>query len=295
MIIDSHIHLLPKAVRTDRSPYCDADPAFCQLYSSAKSKLASEEDIIAYLDASDIEYGVVFGFPWEDHDLVRQNNDEVWDFHQRYPHRIIPSAVLSTLGGDKSHSETERALAGGFAAIGELAMYHGGWSLADFEELSPSLELAATAQVPVLIHVNEPVGHHYPGKIAVDFSGLLRTIKAHDQVDFVLAHFGGGVFIYNLMPEIEKILTRTYVDTAASPYLYNDRVFEAAHLILGPDKILFGSDYPLLPLSRYRRQLDNTTLSEEDKTAIWGGNAQRLFLKTRMLENHKCSPALRGA
>jgi uncharacterized protein len=277
MIIDFHVHLMPKKVREDRTPFCERDPAFSSLYSSPKARIVSEEDIIAYLDTSGIDKAVVFGFPWEDHDWVVRNNDDIWAFCQRFPDRIIPFAVLSTTGGDRAHKETERALKAGFAGIGELAMYHGGWGLADFEALSPSLELAESAGVPVVIHVNEPVGHHYPGKIPVDFRGLVRIIKANPEVTFILAHFGGGIFVYGLMPEISRIFARTYVDTAASPFLYDAKVFEIACRIMGPEKVLFGSDYPLLPLSRYLKQLDTAGINGSLRDSILGGNALKVL------------------
>lgn len=277
MIIDSHIHLLPKRVREDRTPFCLTDPNFAVLYSSQKAKLASEEEILAYLDGAGIEKAVIFGFPWEDHDLVKRNNDEIWAFHQRFPDRILPFAVLSTSGGDAAHDETERTLKAGFAGIGELAMYRGGWSSEDFDALTPSLKLAEMAGVPVVIHVNEPVGHQYPGKIPVDFSGLLNSIKAHPAVNFILAHFGGGIFVYGLMPEIHRIFAHTYLDTAASPFLYDAKVFDIACRIMGPEKVLFGSDYPLLPLSRYLKQMDAAGMDGSLRDAILGGNLSKLL------------------
>jgi predicted TIM-barrel fold metal-dependent hydrolase len=177
--------------------------------------------------------------------------------------------------------ETERTLKAGFAGIGELAMYHGGWTLADFEALSPSLELAESAGVPVVIHVNEPVGHHYPGKIPVDFRGLVRIIKANPDVTFILAHFGGGIFIYGLMPEIGRIFARTYVDTAASPFLYDAKVFQIACQIMGPNKVLFGSDYPLLPLSRYIKQLDASGINGSLRNAILGENVLEIIARNK--------------
>ncbi|MGB6064933.1 MAG: amidohydrolase family protein [Desulfomonilaceae bacterium] len=277
MIVDAHVHLLPRKVQQDRTPFCHSDLAFGSIYSSGKAKVVSEADIIRYLDDSDIDLAIVFGFPWEQHDLVRQNNDEIWEFHHRYPHRIIPFAILSPMGGEGAHLEAERALDGGFAGIGELAMYHGGWSRADFEALSPSLELARKARVPVMIHVNEPVGHPYPGKIPVDFRGLLHIIEANPDVDFILSHFGGGVFVYGLMPEIAGILSRTYLDTAASPFLYDHRIFEVACRIMGPEKIVFGSDYPLIPLARYLKELDKAEVDGALRERILGGNIRRLL------------------
>jgi len=277
MIIDSHVHLLPRKVQVDRTPFCHSDQAFGSIYSSAKAKLVSESDIIQYLDKSGIDKAIVFGFPWEDINLIRQNNDEIWSFHQRYPDRIIPFAVLSSGRREPAHHEAARALEAGFAGFGELAMYHGGWSFADFEALSPSLKLAQVKRVPVIIHVNEPVGHHYPGKIPVDFSGLLRIISAHPDVDFILAHFGGGVFVWALMPEIASILARTYLDTAASPYLFDAKIFEVACRIMGTDKVIFGSDYPLLPLKRYLADMDKAGIEGPVREAILGGNLLKLL------------------
>ena len=277
MIVDSHIHLLPQKVRLNRTPFLAKDAAFGAVYASGKGKLASEEEIIDYLDGSGIDKAVVFGFPWADHALIRENNDEVWAFHKRYSDRIVPFAALSPAGGEPTRREASRTLAQGFAGIGELAMYHGGWSPSDFEALVPSIETAAEAGVPVLVHVNEPVGHDYPGKIPVDFRGLLRIIETHPRANFILAHWGGGIFIYALMPEVRKILTRTYLDTAASPYLYSCDVYEIACRIMGQDKILFGSDFPLLGLKRYLKDLDHAQLDETARKAILGENVKRLL------------------
>jgi uncharacterized protein len=277
MIIDSHIHLLPKRVRWNREHFCKDDPAFGAVFCSPKARMATEQQIIDYLDEGQIDKAVVFGFPWEDRKLIKVNNDEVWDFHDRFPDRIIPFAVLSPRAEDSTYREADRALNNGFAGIGELAMYHGGWSLSDFEALHPVLCSAATAKTPVLIHVNEPVGHHYPGKSPVDFRGLLHIIETHQDVDFILAHWGGGVFVYALMPEVRRVMSRTYLDTAASPFLYSPEVYRAASLIVGQDKILFGSDYPLLPIARYLKEIESAGIDGATREAILGGNAERLL------------------
>jgi predicted TIM-barrel fold metal-dependent hydrolase len=277
MVVDSHIHLLPRRVQANRTPFLQQDRAFAAVYATSKATLASEEEIIDYLDRSEIAKAVVFGFPWADHGLLRENNDEVWAFHERYPDRIFPFAVLSPVGKEANRRETARTLALGFAGIGELAMYHGGWSPSDFEVLAPSVELAGKAGVPVLIHVNEPVGHEYPGKAPVDFRGLLRMIEAHPHVNFILAHWGGGIFFYALMPEVRTILARTYLDTAASPFLYSPDIYEIACRIMGADKILFGSDFPLLRIERYVEELEKTGLDEKSREAILGRNAEQLL------------------
>lgn len=279
MIIDCHVHLLPRDVQRDRSQFIHRDFAFASLYSSEKAKLASGDQIIEYLDRSGVDRAVVFGFPWVDPDLIRRNNDDIWDFHQRNPDRIIPFAVLSPRGNEADSLEAERTIADGFVGIGELAMYHGGWTAENLEAISTCLNVAEKAGAPVMIHVNEPVGHSYPGKIPVDFQGLLRLITACPDLNFILAHFGGGIFFYGLMPEVSKILSHTYFDTAAAPFLYDSRIFEVACRILGPEKILFGSDFPLLSLPRYLKELDKTELDETIRDGILGKNILKLLGK----------------
>lgn len=277
MVIDTHVHLLPDAVRKDRAPFCASDPAFGAVYESDKAKLASETDIIDYLDQSGIDKAVVFGFPWDDPQLIMRNNDEVWEFSERFPGRVIPFAVLPPSGGEAARLEAERTLRSGFRGLGELAAYSGGWNRDNLELLAPSLEVAASEHSPVVIHVNEPVGHVYPGKIAVDFSGLLALIQRFDDVDFIIAHWGGGIFFYGLMPEVGRILSRSFVDTAAGPYLYSPGIFDIAGRIIGFQKILFGSDFPLLPLERYLKQMEEAGIEGTTRDDILGGNAERLL------------------
>jgi uncharacterized protein len=280
MLIDCHVHLLPTKVREDRTPFCESDPAFGILYRSEKAKLASGTDIIDYLDRSGIDKAVVFGFPWADPELITRNNDEMWEFHQRHPDRIIPFAVLSPHGGKNAFDEAQRTVQGGFSGFGELAVYAGGWTKEGFDSLAPVFELASSAGVPVLVHINEPVGHLYPGKVHVDFSALVEILRAYPGLDVILAHLGGGIFVYGLMPEIRGVFARTYVDTAAAPFLYDSRIYNVVAQIMGPDKIVFGSDYPLLPLSRYLKHLDQAGIDADARAGILGRNMERLLLKT---------------
>ncbi len=277
MIIDAHVHLLPKRVRQDRTPFCQSDAGFARLYESEKARLVSEEEIVEYLDRTGIDKAVVFGFPWAAPEVVKQNNDEVWNFHVRYPDRVIPFAVLSSPCGEPFEREALRTLEGGFVGLGELGAYERGWDAQSLDALHATLRLASEFHAPVLLHVNEPVGHVYPGKIPIDSVQLLSTIQSHPEVDFILAHWGGGLFFYGLMPEIRDALRRTFVDTAASPFLYSHRIFPVAQEIIGTDKIIFGSDFPLLSLPRYVKQMDEAMISESDKRQILGENLLRIL------------------
>ena len=65
--------------------------------------------------------------------------------------------------------------------------------------------------------------------------------------------------------------------TAASPFLYDPTIYDIAATAGLIDKVLFGTDFPLLKPERYYKELDQTCLSPEQKAQILGLNAELLF------------------
>ena len=66
-------------------------------------------------------------------------------------------------------------------------------------------------------------------------------------------------------------------DTAASAFLYEPEVFERVTALVGPQKILFGTDFPLIKQERLLRQVTESGLADEAQEAILGGNAARML------------------
>ncbi len=277
MIVDCHIHLFHSKVASDRSRFITSDASFGALYSSPKSRIATPSQIIDYMDECSISKAVVFGFPWENPQMFIENNEAVLEFSSKHPDRIIPFAAFALNDPEKACAEAQRTLENGFMGLGELSMYETGWDKTALNTLRECVRFASSLKKPVMIHVNEPVGHYYPGKINTDFDALLKMIGQFPEVDFILAHFGGGIFFYALMPEIKALLSRTYLDTAASPYIYDCRIYDIGVQILGENNIVFGSDYPLLGYKRYAREFDSSSLTSSQKEKILGSNARKLF------------------
>ncbi|GAH05047.1 unnamed protein product, partial [marine sediment metagenome] len=88
----------------------------------------------------------------------------------------------------------------------------------------------------------------------------------------------GGIFFFNLLKkDVKESLKNVYFDTAASPFLYAPQIYRYAKEIAGLDKILFGSDFPLLKPIRYFKELEKTGLSKDQIESICGRNAARLL------------------
>jgi predicted TIM-barrel fold metal-dependent hydrolase len=157
--------------------------------------------------------------------------------------------------------------------IGEVAFYTSGMGKRQWSQLLSLAEVARASCTPLLLHANESVGHDYAGKTDMRLRDLWRFVEQAGGVTLVLAHWGGGFFFYELMKSVAKRVESLYYDTAASPFLYYPKIYRVAADILGPDRILFGSDFPLIRPSRYRREMKEGGLSADLQRRILGQNA----------------------
>ena len=277
MIIDVHTHIFPSDIRQNRQKFFPSESAFKLLYQSPKARLIGGQELISVMDANRVDQAVVFGFPWTNIELAKTHNDYILEMVQQYPDRFIGLGCFDPASPGAA-AEAERCLAGGLCGIGELAFYQSGIDDSSLEQLEPIMGMCAERSLPVLIHTNEPVGHDYHGKTPITLSQIYGLIKRFADNKIVLAHWGGGLFFYTLMKkEVKKSLKNVYFDTAASPYLYDPEVYQIAIKFAGIDKILFGSDYPLLAPEKYFSEMQQSGLAKNQMDQICGSNARHLF------------------
>jgi hypothetical protein len=277
MIVDFHTHIFPVEICRDRQCYFPDEPAFRLLYDQPKARLVTADALIAAMDQDGVSRSVVFGFPWRHPDLARRNNDAVLEAVARHPRRLTGFCCLdvSTPG---AATEVDRCLRAGLSGVGELAFYTGGIDTAALEQLGPIMELARHFDVPLLLHANEPVGHVYPGKAPMTLRQLYDLVRRFPENRIVLAHWGGGLLFYGLLrKEVKAALANVWFDTAASPFLYDPEIYAVAVRIVGAERILFGSDFPLLPPRRGVRDIAAAGLPPEAQRRILGENAMTLL------------------
>jgi predicted TIM-barrel fold metal-dependent hydrolase len=223
-----------------------------------------------------VDKAVVFGFAFKDMGLCRYANDYVADAIKRFPDKLIGYMIL-TPTSDEITKEIDRCIDMGLTGIGELMPYGQGFNIDDQKEMSNLSNACIERDLPVIIHTNEAVGHHYCGK--TDTTAVKAGALAHNYPDLkvIFAHWGGGLLFYELMPEIRKQNKNVYYDTAASPFLYDKKIYKVAKEIGILDKVLFGSDYPLISMKRYIKDVADTGLSESDQALVNGLNAKALL------------------
>src|SRR5439155_4173598 len=118
---------------------------------------------------------------------------------------------------------------------------------------------------------------------------LHAVALAYPSVRIIVPHFGAGLFREALM--LADLCPNVLLDTSSSngwikylPGLTLAAVFRQALAVVGPDRILFGTDSSFFPrgwvMDVYERQssaLDEIGASAEVREKIFGGNFDRVF------------------
>lgn len=277
MIIDIHTHIFPAVFREKRSSFFADEPAFEMLYSSPASRMAGADELSAVMEKDRVDISVVFGFPWKNPDHFRRNNDYIIESVNKYPGRITGFCCFDPVSPEGA-KEAERCFKQGLKGVGELAVYDSPLTTDIIDRLYDVMTLSKEHDVPVLIHTNEPVGHQYPGKQEMTLKQIYNLVRTYPDNKIILAHWGGGILFYSLLKkEVKDALKNVWFDTAASPFLYSPDIYRTAGETAGYDKILFGSDYPLIKPERYFKEIDSAGIEPENIDKIKGENAALLI------------------
>ena len=277
MIIDIHTHAFPPSICNDRQRFFEQEPAFRMLYESPGSQLVGASRTLEMMDAQGVGKSVIFGFPWCNIETCRRNNDYILEEVSRHPDRLLGFCCVDPLHPEAA-GEVERCLQAGLHGVGELAFYTSGIDARCLDGLEPVMALARRFDRPVMLHTNEPVGHQYPGKSPNTLAQIYALVRRFAENRIILAHWGGGIFFYALLKkEVRESLANVWYDTAASPYLYRPLIYAQAMDLAGEEKILLGSDFPLLTPERYFKEMDQAGLPQAQKHSVCGANAARLL------------------
>ena len=273
-MIDSHVHFFPDSMIKDNTRIIE-DPVYRMLYGSGAKK-AVIDDVIRHMEEHGIEKSIAMGFSFKSENLCLELNAGLLESCVCYPGRVIPFASLSPETPDPEQA-LERISRQGFRGVGEIAFYGDICGPARKEWLDQVLKAARKFSLIVCMHVNEPLGHDYPGKYSTESGMLYNVIRDNPGVRIILSHWGGGIFIYELMPEVREAFRDVYYDTAASPFLYDNSIYRSAISITGSRKILFGTDFPLIAAGRYFKNIMAQEIEKTDLDNIMGNNATRIL------------------
>ena len=290
MRIDAHIHFTPPELQARLGQLSETEPYWGLLLNPPEGKSiqgwADPERMIADMDVAGIDKVVIVGEYFRQHDACVDRNNQAIKLVKNYPDRVLALATLQPAVGQPAIDELQRCLDNGLHGVGELNPYAQGVDLLDKRFLS-LVDAIVEAEVPLNLHVSEEVGGYYLGKSTTPLRDYYALACRYPDLKLILAHWGGGLFMYEIMPRVRKQLSRVWYDTAASPLLYpTKRIFPTALTCINHTKILYGSDYPLLiypskmkepDMRPFLNAIDKLELDENVMADIMGLNCARLF------------------
>ena len=277
MIVDAHCHIMPPFFAERRRELAERDATFAAILASPAARIADASALLQAMAGDGVDHAVVMGMGWTDCDVAREANDYLIEAVSAHPDRLTGFASINPAWGEAAVQEAQRCAAAGLRGFGELHPDTQGFDVADAATMSSLMELARALDLPLLLHCSEPVGHQYPGKGSTTPDKVWRLIENFPDNSIICAHWGGGLPFYALMPEVEEGLRNVYFDSAASPFLYRPGVYRAVADVVGAERILFASDYPLMPHSRPLSEVAGEPMPERQRRRILGENAARLL------------------
>jgi uncharacterized protein len=276
LVVDAHTHAFPPEWVADRVNHCRRDRWFGDLYEAPSAKMIDAVELISAMDGAAVARAVVCGWPWLDPGLCREHNDYL-AASRASNGRLAWLGIVAPASPDAA-AETERCLAHGASGIGELNADAQGVDITQPGLLADVAAVLIAADRPLLLHASEPVGHHYLGKGTATPDRLLTFLAANPDLRVVLAHWGGGLPFYELMPEVTALTRNVVYDTAASSYLYRPEVFRAVLDITGRERVLWASDHPVLGMGRFLERTRRLAAIRPDEWApVMSDNARRVY------------------
>jgi predicted TIM-barrel fold metal-dependent hydrolase len=233
--------------------------------------------------------------------LAREVNDELAELVRARPERFAALATLPMQAPEAAAAELERAVATGL--WGAMVYSNAAGEPLDRPELEAVFDAAAALDVPVMIHPTFPLSAHtldaYALVPALGFlvdttTAVLRLLfgglyERHPDFKLFLCH--AGSLLPQLAGRIDYEAGRLPRGTGklnAPPsermrLLYTDSVcawppaLRSALELVGPERVMFGSDYPFWRPERTLDVLAELNLPDVDRDALMYANAERFF------------------
>jgi predicted TIM-barrel fold metal-dependent hydrolase len=191
---------------------------------------------------------------------------------EREPERVRMMVTVNPNHTAHALNEIERCVSRGAIGVKLLASRR-----ADDPLLDPVCERAATLGLPVLHHIWQHRTREWPSQEISDGADLARLALRHPNVNFILAHIGGGGDYMHTFHAVRNV-PNIYPDLSGSGV---DRgMLDSAIVSLGAQRLLWATDLTMETGLAKLRALETTGLvSASDIKDIRWRNAARIFDK----------------
>ena len=247
--------------------------------------------------------------------LQRSINDLIANTIRQRADRFQGFATLATPDPDAAAAELRRAVTQ-LGLNGAMLFGRTRDRNLDHRDNWPIFETAAALRAPLYIHPQSPVpavrdalysgngddvdaafatfglGWHYETGVQILRMILAGVFDRFPDLQMITGHWGEVVLFY--LERIDGLARVTKLDRPVSEYfrqnvsvtpsgMWSERYLRWAIEVLGPERIMFSSDYPyrFTPMGGARHFLEHADLSNADRMAIAHGNWERMVAGIR--------------
>lgn len=251
-------------------------PEIARLFKQSKAGSILEtgvepKQIVEMMDAGGIEMALVTA--WCRPEGWVYDNDRIAEIVQAFPDRFVGVAAVDLANPVKAVRELDRAVKElGFKALRIIPWL---WKLPPNDKLYYPLYVKC---IELDIPFCTQVGH--TGPLMPSETG--RPIPYIDEVALTFPDLKivGGHIGYPWTDEMIALAWKhanVYIDTSAyMPRYYPPQLIHFMNSY-GKDKVLFGTNFPMLSLEKCAGQVSELGLSDEAQEAFLSGNARRVF------------------
>jgi len=247
--------------------------------------------------------------PSEGAALAKHHNDAIYELTQKYPGRYLGSAMLPVKDADAACKELERCVKElGFVGWQTQSNYFD--ATLNEERFIPIFETAAELGVYIYLHPVLPpnlgleeYGFTFMGPAAgFTVDTMLTCLKmivcgVFDKVPktkLVLGHLGEAIpFLLDRIDNRLNYLPNPNIKNQRKPSEYfrdniyvttsgnmSPAAFRCTKDVLGIEKIMFGSDYPMEDLDAMIAYVRGLEMTDEEREMVFFKNAEKLMGKT---------------
>lgn len=243
MIIDMHTHLWDGSFEENKRQIMGV----CERYGVSKVVVSS------------------LGGYYPDKEEIGRLNRATYQFM-----REKPSAVEGWCYVNPRHKNASDVLKQGIEEYGMSGMKLWVATYCDDPLVFPLVEQCAGYRVPVLIHTF----YKEVGQLPYESLGsnVAELAMRYPEAKLIMAHMGA-----NCLRELKPVrpFPNVSVDTSGSISRRDD--FDYAKNLLGADRIVFGTDMPLISYLLNYGQIEEAALTPEEKERVFSKNALRLL------------------
>ncbi|HEX2867718.1 MAG TPA: amidohydrolase family protein [Ignavibacteriales bacterium] len=258
-VIDTHCHVSIAGERVTSGSRSADIPVLSKIYSDSKFEKAG---LIVFARKGQIE-------------KTMAKNDSLIDFCRKNP-KYYPICSVHPDDGEAAVKEIERVYKRGVRFL----KFHS--AAQNFDPSSESartvFQKASDLRMTMLFDGWNPLDANLVGK-------LISVAVSMPDGRFIIAHMGGPNFnqlllltVYENQPWYKKNI---WVDISALSMLYEDSPYieQIKWTIrkIGTDRVLFGSDYPYMPVEDAIKSVEKLALSPDEMNAVMYGNARELL------------------